>query len=41
MAIISTQAIVISSIKYGESSLISKLYTIDLGLTSYVMKGIL
>ena len=41
MAIISTQAIVISSIKYGESSLISKLYTKDLGLTSYVMKGIL
>lgn len=41
MAIISTQAIVVSSIKYGESSLISKLYTKDLGLTSYVMKGIL
>ena len=41
MSILSTHAIVISSIKYGDSSLIVKLYTEDKGLVSYMIKGVL
>ena len=41
MAIVSTNAIVISAIKYGDSSLIARLYTKESGLTSYMIKGVL
>ncbi|MFD2566676.1 DNA repair protein RecO [Pseudotenacibaculum haliotis] len=41
MAVISTKAIVISTIKYGDSSLIARLYTKESGLTSYLIKGVL
>ena len=41
MAILSTKAIVISAIKYSDTSLIAKLYTREAGLSSYMMKGIL
>ncbi|MEQ6125061.1 DNA repair protein RecO [Pseudotenacibaculum sp. MALMAid0570] len=41
MAIVSTKAIVISTIKYGDSSLIARLYTNEFGLVSYLIKGIL
>ena len=41
MAIISTKAIVISAIKYSDSSLIVRLYTKEVGLVSYLLKGIL
>tara|TARA_R110001632_G_scaffold8386_2_gene33113 strand:- start:8511 stop:9236 length:726 start_codon:yes stop_codon:yes gene_type:complete len=41
MAIVSTKAIVISAIKYSDSSLIVKLYTKEIGLVSYLLKGIL
>ncbi|AZQ43393.1 DNA repair protein RecO [Nonlabens ponticola] len=38
--LISTPAIVLSSIKYGESDLIARLYTRELGSQSYMLKGI-
>lgn len=41
MAISSTKAIVISSIKYSDSSLIVRLYTQQYGLVSYMLKGVL
>lgn len=41
MGVVSTKAIVISSIKYGDSSLIVKLYTYELGLISCMVKGVL
>ncbi len=41
MAIVTTKAIVISAIKYGDSSLIAKLYTEKSGLISYMIKGVL
>ena len=41
MGVVSTKAIVISSIKYGDSSLIVKLYTYELGLISCMIKGVL
>ena len=41
MAIISTKAIVISTIKYSDTSLIVKLYTEKVGLVSFLLKGIL
>jgi DNA repair protein RecO (recombination protein O) len=41
MGIISTEAIVISTIKYSDTSLIARLYTKELGLVSYLLKGIL
>ena len=41
MATISTKAIVISAIKYSDSSLIVKLYTQEKGLVSYMLKGVL
>ena len=39
--IISTKAIVISTIKYGDSSLIVKCYTASDGIKTYLLKGIL
>lgn len=36
-----TKGIVLQSIKYGESSLIVKIFTADYGLLSFILKGIL
>ena len=41
MASISTKAIVLSSLKYGDSNLIIKCYTHALGIKSYMLRGIL
>ena len=41
MAVISTKAIVFSSLKYSDSSLIVKCYTQKEGLKSYLIRGIL
>lgn len=38
---ITTKAIVLSSLKYGDSSLISRAFTYTSGLKSYLLKGIL
>ncbi|WP_298950842.1 DNA repair protein RecO [uncultured Nonlabens sp.] len=38
--LIKTQAIVLSSLKYGESDLITRLYTKELGTQSYILKGV-
>ena len=39
--LIETDAIVISTLKYGESSLIARCYCKELGLKSFMLKGIL
>lgn len=41
MAVVSTKAIVLSSIKYGDSSLIVKCFTDEEGVKTYMVKGIL
>ena len=41
MALLSTKAIVISAIKYSDSSLIARIYTREAGLKSYLIKGVL
>jgi len=41
MAVISTKAIVLSAIKYSESSLIVKCYTEKLGVKTYLIRGVL
>lgn len=41
MAVITTKAIVLSSLKYSDSSLIVKCYTEEEGLKSYLIRGIL
>ena len=41
MAIVNTKAIVLSSLKYGDTSLIVKCYTQEEGVKSYLIKGIL
>lgn len=41
MALISTKAIVLSTLKYSDSSLIVKCYTQDEGLKSYLIRGVL
>ncbi|CAL2089606.1 DNA repair protein RecO [Tenacibaculum sp. 190524A05c] len=41
MAIISTKAIVFSSIKYGDTSLIVKCFTLEEGVKTYMIKGVL
>lgn len=38
--LVTTPAIVISTLKYGESDLIARIYSRDLGLQSYMLKGI-
>ena len=38
--IISTQGLVLHTTKYGESSLIAKIFTRELGLCSYIVKGV-
>ena len=39
--LVTTKAIVISAIKYGEADLIVKLFTESSGLKSYLLRGIL
>lgn len=41
MAVVATKAIVLSSLKYSDSSLIVKCYTQEEGLKSYLIRGIL
>ncbi|CAM1350512.1 DNA repair protein RecO [Tenacibaculum insulae] len=41
MAIITTNAIVLSSLKYGDTSLIVKCFTLEDGLRSYMIRGVL
>ena len=41
MAIISTKAIVFSSIKFGDTSLIVKCFTLEEGVKTYMIKGVL
>ena len=41
MAIVSTKAIVFSSIKYGDTSLIVRCFTLKEGLKTYLIKGVL
>jgi len=41
MALIKTKAIVLSSLKYGETSLIVRCFTLEDGLRSYLLRGIL
>ena len=39
--LIETDAIVLSTLKYGDSSLIARCYCKELGLKSFLLKGIL
>lgn len=41
MALITTKAIVLSTLKYGDTSLIVRCFTLEEGLKSYLLKGIL
>ena len=41
MAIVNTKAIVLSSLKYGDTSLIVKCYTEEEGVKSYLVRGVL
>ncbi|WP_158840297.1 MULTISPECIES: DNA repair protein RecO [Polaribacter] len=41
MAVVTTKAIILSSLKYGDSSLIVKCYTEEEGVKSYLIRGIL
>ena len=41
MSIYTTKAIVISSIKYSDTSLIVRLYTLEKGLQSFMLRGVL
>ncbi|WP_299047473.1 DNA repair protein RecO [uncultured Polaribacter sp.] len=41
MAVVATKAIVLNTIKYSDSSLIVKCYTLQSGLTSYLLRGVL
>lgn len=41
MAIVSTKAIVLSTIKYGDTSLIVRCFTLKEGLKTYLIKGVL
>ncbi|WGH74780.1 DNA repair protein RecO [Tenacibaculum tangerinum] len=41
MAVITTKAIVLSSLKYGDTSLIVKCLTLQEGIKSYMIKGVL
>tara|TARA_B100000809_G_scaffold249374_1_gene280657 strand:+ start:1800 stop:2522 length:723 start_codon:yes stop_codon:yes gene_type:complete len=41
MAIVNTKAIVLSSLKYGDTSLIVKCYTQEEGVKSYLIRGVL
>ncbi len=41
MAIVNTKAIVLSSLKYGDTSLIVRCFTLQEGIKSYLIKGVL
>jgi DNA repair protein RecO (recombination protein O) len=41
MAIVNTKAIVLSSLKFGDTSLIVKCYTQEEGVKSYLIRGVL
>jgi DNA repair protein RecO (recombination protein O) len=41
MAVVTTKAIVLGSLKYGDTSLIVKCYTEQEGIKSYIIKGVL
>ena len=41
MAVVATKAIVLSSLKYSDSSLIVKCYTEEEGIKSYLVRGVL
>ncbi|WP_417799257.1 DNA repair protein RecO [Tenacibaculum sp.] len=41
MAVITTKAIVLSSLKYGDTSLVVKCFTLQEGVKSYMIKGVL
>jgi len=41
MAVVSTQAIVLSALKYGDTSLIVKCFTKEEGIKSYMLRGVL
>ena len=41
MALIKTKAIVLSSLKYSDTSLIVRCFTLEDGLKSYLLKGVL
>lgn len=41
MGVVSTEAIVLSSIKYGDTSLIVRCFTKEEGLKTYIIKGVL
>ncbi|TCP28098.1 DNA replication and repair protein RecO [Tenacibaculum skagerrakense] len=41
MGLVSTKAIVFSTIKYGDTSLIVKCFTLEEGIKSYLIKGVL
>lgn len=41
MALLKTKAIVLSSLKYGDTSLIVRCFTLEDGLKSYLLKGVL
>jgi len=41
MALITTKAIVISALKYGDTSLIVKCFTLEDGIRSYMIRGVL
>lgn len=41
MAIVNTKAIVLSSLKYGDTSLIVRCFTLEEGIKSYLIRGVL
>jgi len=41
MAIVNTKAIVLSSLKYGDTSLIVRCFTLEEGIKTYLIKGVL
>ncbi len=41
MAVVTTKAIVLSTLKYGDSNLIVKCFTLEQGLKSYLIRGVL
>ncbi|MCF2874618.1 MULTISPECIES: DNA repair protein RecO [unclassified Tenacibaculum] len=41
MAMITTKAIVLSTLKYGDTSLIVKCFTLEEGVSSYIIRGVL
>lgn len=40
MAVVTTKAIILSSLKYGDTSLIVKCYTQEEGVKTYLIRGV-